>query len=235
MRKPAVRPLRCLTCAIALLALWLAAPAGAQASCAAPANEIVAENCLAGTPPGIWDINGAGNGTIEGFATDISVDQGGSVAFKVSSPSGFTLEIYRLGWYGGLGARNVGQVTRAAPSPQPACATTPSTGLVDCGGWSVSASWSVPAGAVSGLYLAHAVRSDGGGEAHIPFVVRDDDGGSDLLFQTSDTTWQAYNRYGEYSLYQAPDGRAPTRSPTTGRSPRARTRPRTSCSTPSTR
>ena len=25
---------------------------------------------------------------------------------------------------------------------------------------------------------------------------RDDDGGSDLLFQTSDTTWQAYNRYG---------------------------------------
>ena len=61
---------------------------------------------------------------------------------------------------------------------------------------------------MSGLYLAHAVRSDGGGEAHIPFVVRDDDGASDLLFQTSDTTWQAYNRYGDYSLYQGPTGRA---------------------------
>ena len=38
-------------------------------------------------------------------------------------------------------------------------------------------------------------------ENHIPFVVRDDDGHADVLFQTSDTTWQAYNRYGGKSLY----------------------------------
>ncbi|MGK7512261.1 N,N-dimethylformamidase beta subunit family domain-containing protein, partial [Salmonella enterica] len=43
----------------------------------------------------------------------------------------------------------------------------------------------------------------------IYFVVRDDEGGSDLLFQTSDTTWQAYNRYGGNSLYTgSPAGRA---------------------------
>ncbi len=41
------------------------------------------------------------------------------------------------------------------------------------------------------------------------FVVRDDDGGSKLLFQTSDTTWQAYNTYGGNSFYNgAPAGRA---------------------------
>ena len=41
------------------------------------------------------------------------------------------------------------------------------------------------------------------------FVVRDDDGRSDVLFQTSDTTWQAYNRYGGNSLYTGnPAGRA---------------------------
>ena len=41
-------------------------------------------------------------------------------------------------------------------------------------------------------------------ESHITFIVRDDDGQSDLLFQTSDTTWQAYNGYGGYSLYAHP-------------------------------
>src|SRR5690606_20440873 len=43
----------------------------------------------------------------------------------------------------------------------------------------------------------------------IPFIVRDDDGGSDILLQTSDTTWQAYNTYGGNSLYMgSPNGRA---------------------------
>ena len=68
----------------------------------------------------------------------------------------------------------------------------------------MSASWTVPGDAVSGIYFAHLVREDGpSGESHIFFVVRDDDGRSDLLFQTSDTTWQAYNAYGGNSLYTA--------------------------------
>ena len=53
-------------------------------------------------------------------------------------------------------------------------------------------------------------RIDTGGASHIVFVVRDDAGQSDLLFQTSDTTWQAYNQYGGNSLYvgDPPAGRA---------------------------
>ena len=46
-------------------------------------------------------------------------------------------------------------------------------------------------------------------ESHIVFVVRDDDGSSDVLFQTSDSTWQAYNQFGGNSLYVGnPVGRA---------------------------
>ena len=54
------------------------------------------------------------------------------------------------------------------------------------------------------------MREDGGdGASHVMFIVRDDDGASDLLFQTSDTTWQAYNTYGGNSLYAgSPDSRA---------------------------
>ena len=48
------------------------------------------------------------------------------------------------------------------------------TGLIDCGNWAVSASWTVPATAVSGVYIAHLVRDDTGGDSQILFVVRDD-------------------------------------------------------------
>ena len=74
----------------------------------------------------------------------------------------------------------------------------------------MSASWSVPADATSGIYFAKLVREAGAaGSSHVFFIVRDDDGRSDLLFQTSDTTWQAYNQYGGNSLYVgSPAGRA---------------------------
>ena len=73
----------------------------------------------------------------------------------------------------------------------------------------MSGSWAVPANATSGIYFAKLVRTDTGGASHIVFVVRDDASTSDIVFQTSDTTWQAYNNYGGNSLYTgAPAGRA---------------------------
>ena len=92
--------------------------------------------------------------------------------------------------------------TAALPQVQPPCLTETATGLVDCGNWAESASWLVPATATSGIYFAKLTRTDNGGASHIFFIVRDDAGNADLLFQTSDTTWQAYNRYGGKSLYR---------------------------------
>ncbi len=186
------------------------APSVAADPCAAPPNEIVAENCLPGTSPLIWDVPGGGSPSIQGFATDISVNQSQRVDFKVdTTAASFRFDIYRMGYYGGAGARKVAAFPSTAGVNQPTCPTTDSSsGLVECSSWSISASWNVPATAVSGIYFAHLVDSDGG-ESHVFFVVRDDDGRSDLLFQTSDTTWQAYNEYGGNSLYTgSPAGRA---------------------------
>ena len=47
--------------------------------------------------------------------------------------------------------------------------------------------------------LANALREPRA--SHIYFVVRHDESHSDILFQTSDTTWQAYNPYGGYCTY----------------------------------
>src|SRR5437868_4510008 len=91
--------------------------------------------------------------------------------------------------------RSAVQLLSAAP--QPDCFSDATTGLVDCANWAVSASWDT-SGQTSGIYLAKLTRTDGigAGASHIPFIVRDDARASDLLFQTSDTTWQAYNRFG---------------------------------------
>ena len=73
---------------------------------------------------------------------------------------------------------------------------------MDAGNWQVSASWTIPSDAVSGVYFAKLVRQDGiAGASHVPFVVRDDGNTSDVVFQTSDTTWQAYNPWGGANLY----------------------------------
>ena len=93
-----------------------------------------------------------------------------------------------------------GIAATSLPQTQPACLTGASTGLIDCGtgrvGFVVGA-----ATAVSGVYVAHLVRDDTGGTSQIPFVVRDDASHSDIVVQTSDATWQAYNTYGGNSLY----------------------------------
>jgi hypothetical protein len=177
-----------------------------NAQCSNPANAIVAENCLPGSPDSEWDVkNGfAGDPSIQGFATDISVNRGSTVYFKVdTSASAYTIDIYRMGYYGGMGAHKVTTIHPSAtlPQTQPPCAKDTTVGLIDCGTWAVSASWAVPATATSGVYFAHLIRQDTGADSHIIFIVRNDSSNSAILFQTADETWEAYNYYGLGSVY----------------------------------
>ncbi len=200
---------------LAAVAVPVAGRAAAAADpCAAPVtNPVACENTKPGNPASEWDVSGAGSSAIQGFATQMSVNLGETESFKVKTAArSYRLDIYRMGYYGGNGARKIATVGPSAslPQSQPSCLANATTGLNDCGNWAVSASWAVPAGAVSGIYFAKLVRTDGTtGTSHVFFVVRNDASHSDLLFQTSDTTWQAYNTYGGNSLYVgSPAGRA---------------------------
>jgi Domain of unknown function (DUF4082)/Fibronectin type III domain len=181
------------------------APTASAASCA---NPVACENQLPGDPPSDWQVSGVGDSSIQGYATQFSVDVGQTVYFKIDTPSTkYHIDILRLGYYGGDGARKVASdilPSVSLPQSQPACLTDSSNGLIDCGNWSVSASWTVPSNAVSGVYIAHLVRDDSqdpGGDSQIPFVVRNDASTSNIVVATSDATWQAYNDYGGNSLY----------------------------------
>ncbi|MEO3933634.1 DUF4082 domain-containing protein [Micrococcaceae bacterium Sec7.4] len=222
---PAGRSLKALTrgairlvvAALVAALLPVAAPAALLPSanaadpCSPVLNAVACENSKPGSPPSEWDITGAGDADIQGFATDISVNAGQPISFKVdTTAANYTIGIYRTGWYQGLGARKIADVTPAAfRQTQPQCLSDVTTELYDCGTWAVSATWQVPASAVSGVYVALLTRPDNGSQSHITFIVRSDGSHSNVVFQTSDTSWQAYNDYGGSDFYQgAQNGRA---------------------------
>ncbi|TAZ48456.1 DUF4082 domain-containing protein (plasmid) [Rhizobium leguminosarum] len=173
------------------------------AAAAVASNAIVLENQKQGNPESEWGLSGSGSTNIEGFATDISVDNGKTISFKINTNStNYRVDIYRLGYYGGMGARKVTTLQHTGLQTQPNPLRNATTGTVDAGNWAVSASWAVPDDAVSGVYIAKLVRQDGTfGENQIPFIVRDDASHSDIVFQTADETWQAYNGWGGANFY----------------------------------
>ncbi len=191
------------------------APAGAAGVCGPPVTSVIAcENLQPGDPRADWQVTGAGDAALQGFSTAMSVKPGDTVSFKVNaSAAAYHVDILRFGYYQGNGARKVATLTGPFPrNTQPACTDQVNTGLIDCGNWSVSLTWAVPSNAVSGVYAAHLVRNDTGGSSMVPFVVRDEASHSDIVVQTSDTTWQAYNTYGGNSLYSC-TGSCPPGSP----------------------
>ena len=157
-------------------------------------------------PPSVWDVSGAGNSTIQGFAAEFSVNLGETIHFKVNTTaSAYRFDIYRLGYYGGNGAALIATVNPSVtlPQTQPACKTDAATRLYDCGNWANSGQWAVPLNAKSGIYFAKITRTDNNAASHIYFIVRNDASTSDILFQASDTTWYAYNQFGGNSVYGA--------------------------------
>lgn len=170
-------------------------------------SQVVAENARPGTAA--WTLtNPATNREIEGYASATSVARGGSISFHVStSAPTFQIEVFRTGWYQGLGARRVaGPVTvpgglHSVPAPDP------TTGLVDCN-WPVSYILGTESSWATGVYLARLTASDSGKQSYIIFVVRDDVVAHDILFQLPVTTYEAYNYWGGKSLYRWGSGSA---------------------------
>ena len=78
---------------------------------------------------------------VQGFSLPFSVEVGGTVQFKIKTESAdYRIDIFRVGWYWGAGARQVATVLPSAslPQHQPDCAKDGETLLFDCGNWEVS-------------------------------------------------------------------------------------------------
>jgi hypothetical protein len=172
--------------------------AGARNSSAHP---LLDENNLAGAED--WMLTRPAFGReIEGYASVCSASNGQTLDLYVNTAApSYTFQIFRMGWYGGRGARRVwGPVTarglrQAVPIPHP------ETGLVDCD-WQSPVTLVVGADWRSGVYLAKLEESVGHRQSYIIFVVRDDKDDADIVFQLPVNTYQAYNFWGGRSAYE---------------------------------
>jgi len=148
---------------------------------------------------------------LEGYCSHQSIEAGEKLQIMVSAnpPGPFRLEIFRMGYYGGRGARLMTTLGPFQGKVQP----DPPVGekrLRECK-WEPATEITIPADWPSGVYLGRLTRVPPGGETHawqsfVVFIVRDRRP-ADILFQCADNTWQAYNRWPDsYSLYTDPRG-----------------------------
>jgi hypothetical protein len=153
-----------------------------------------------GTEGAQWRDSGRST-AIEGWCSESSVNAGDILRVHVSTnpATDFTLDVYRMGFYGGLGARQVASYSALRGVPQPGPEERAGR-LIECE-WEPSHEITIPEDWVSGVYLGKLTRADNAVESYVIFVVRDHRG-ADLIAQTSDFTWQAYNHWpNAFSLY----------------------------------
>src|SRR5438309_1584293 len=177
----------------ALLSLFAGvAPASSQL---AADNPIVLENQQPGASGWFWSKAGDdATGQIKGYASATSVNQGESITFyvTVNPAQTYTIDFYRIGWYGGMGGRLRLHVDSLGGVQQPPCDTDPTTGLIACN-WAPSYTLTVPGDWTSGIYAALLTNAQGY-QNYVMFVVRDGRP-APFLYQQSIATGQAYNNY----------------------------------------
>jgi hypothetical protein len=186
-----------------------ASAAGDRTSPAAPAAAPTPERDLPGNAD--WRIRSVGSQhAIEGYADKVSILPGDGVSLHVSTSSAtFKVSAYRMGWYGGAQARLVWQSeTQTGHMQKPA--------RLDAATRTIRTDWpaslTVPtAGWPDGAYLFR-LDADSGHQRYVPLIVRSASAQGKMLFMHAVATWQAYNLWGGYSLYQGPNGAYDTRS-----------------------
>lgn len=138
---------------------------------------------------------------IEGYCSKTSVRPGETIQFHVSAnpPSDFKLDLYRMGYYGGQGGRLMSQLGpfRGTTQPDPPIGRNR---LRECQ-WEPCTALRIPRDWTSGVYLGKLTTLRKGWQSYLIFIVRDDRT-ADFIFQCSDLTWQAYNRWpSQFALY----------------------------------
>ena len=168
-----------------------------------PRRRVVAENSLPGDPD--WEIRhlGAAN-AIMGYTGAASVLTGQSFPLFVSTTArGFQVSAFRMGWYAGAGARRVWQSGLVRGQRQNGPGLTDATNTVQTEWDPVlevpTDDW--PAGA----YLLR-LDADSGAQRYVPVTVRSASTAGRVVLKNCVPTWQAYNTWGGYDLYQGPEG-----------------------------
>jgi hypothetical protein len=171
----------------------------------APRHRVVSENSLQGDPN--WRISqlGAPNAMV-GYAGQASILPGEPITLYASTTArSFQVLAFRMGWYGGDKARLVwtSPTTRGHQQAAPTMTQPTNTVVTDWG-----QSLTIPTdGWPEGSYLLR-MDSEAGAQRYVPITVRSASTAGKTVIKNCTATWQAYNTWGGYNLYNGPGGTA---------------------------
>ncbi len=166
---------------------------------------IVAENARPGAA--WWVTTPQRAGDMEGYSDHVSAAVGDTVTLYVNTKATtFHVDAFRMGYYQGIGARRVWQSAETPGVRQALPELLAPTNTIECS-WTPSLSFVVDRTWPPGAYLLKLVGATSE-QGFVPLCVRDDASEAALVIQHAVATWQAYNRWGGYSLYYGNRGGA---------------------------
>jgi hypothetical protein len=179
-------------------------PAGSAAAVPRPSPAVA-------PVPADWQITHPGpEHAIEGFADRVSVHPGDPVRLFVSTTAAnWTATAFRIGNYSPTGGARVWASAPRAGSAQPAAVVQVPRNTV-VAPWQPSLTVDTT-GWPPGDYLFR-LDGDNGAQQFVPLTVATPDNAGRIVIVNAVTTWQAYNRWGDYSLYAGRSGRFTDRS-----------------------
>jgi hypothetical protein len=139
---------------------------------------------------------------IEGYCSHTSLKSGETLNIFVSTnpESAYNLDIYRMGYYGGKGGRLMRSFHNLDGKKQVTPKADSKTNFLECK-WDTAVSFEVPKDWISGVYIGKLSTHKDSSQAYVIFIVKDERP-VDFVFQCSDLTWQAYNRWPQWhSMY----------------------------------
>jgi hypothetical protein len=171
-----------------------------------PSHEAVtAENAKPGDASWAQGTSEPPSTRVEGFTGRASVAAGEALPLYLHSLDGpVTVQAFRFGWYGGVGARLVWTSDPVTQVQQPAPQYEATTRTWSAANWTPSVSVSTtdwPPGA----YVLRLSATTGAANL-VPVTVRTPTAQNAVLLLNANTTWQAYNHWGGTSLYRGATG-----------------------------
>ncbi len=148
----------------------------------------------------------------EGWFSSSSATCGQSVALHISGNGApVTIKVFRMGYYGGAGARLIEETTTKPISHYSASAPSKAPESLVIADWPIAWYFTISSQTLPGQYLIRL--DDKNGDANfVPIMVVNPDGKNPVTFISSVLTWQAYNEWGGYSLYKGPNRTRYTRA-----------------------
>jgi hypothetical protein len=152
-----------------------------------------------------WRQRTPAEGRIAAYTTRISAPPGTQVALKVSTiASHYNVSVYRIGWYAGGTGTLVWHSGVLTGHEQPDPVLRPASTRTVVAPWKTSLTIATTDW-YPGFYVIK-LHAAAGWETLVPYVVSSPSARGTVALVAPVTTWQAYNEWGGYSLYDGPDG-----------------------------